>query len=342
MRSFALRAAGGIATAIACSEGLASCVDDLDANYGTDAGTGGSDDAARAQDAGAGEPGAPTDAAALDGGADDAFVDGVTESEAVDGTGDAKSVDDTGDAKSVDASKGVDGSAESSVDAGVTFHGETQYLMKAGGAMTLDQPPASAPGDALIAALLFGNISAPNGATVTAPSGWTELCQAAVAPDNAAVFVYWAVSTASLVWPAQWPIEGGTGGGNVGVAWLLSYGGVDTTKSPACSAQTSQSADNGVTWPSPMLASGAGAGVRVVATFGSFAWNPDGGAAITSWSLPGPWIARSTDLAYQRRSGIVGDLDEKQAITSFEVTARASGQFVPQYVVSAILALKPM
>jgi hypothetical protein len=328
--------AATIATALACSAAVASCVDDLDTNQSADDAAGSSgDDGAPAQDAAVGEPGVPdvpTEEAPLDGAAEDAVVDAVRP----DAAADSAAVDGADDAK------GVDARAESAVDAGVVFHGETQYLYKTGGTITLDLPPASAVGDVLVAALLFGNVSAPGGATVTQPSGWTELCQAAAPPDNAAVLVYWAVNTASLTWPAQWLIEGGNGGGNVGVAWLSAYGGVDTSTSPASSAQVSQSPDNGVSWPSPALSSGTSAGSVVVVTFGAWARNPDGGAALPTWSLPAPWITRSTDLGYQRRSGIVGDLHEAQAITSTAVTARVSGPFLPQYVVSAILALKPM
>ncbi|HTQ46491.1 MAG TPA: hypothetical protein VMI75_27230 [Polyangiaceae bacterium] len=284
--------AGGVVIATVCATALASCVDDLDANYGrVDSGT----------SAEASPPG----------------VDG--------GRLDAASVQDA-----------LDGFVGG--DAAIVLHGQT--TARVAGATSslcsLGQPSQSTPGDLLVAALLFGNISATGGTTVTAPTGWTELGQpAAVAPDKATLFVYWAVAGGNLQWPAVWQIGGV---GNTGVAWLSSYGGVDTSTPPAFNAGQSTSSDS-MNWPSPTLP--AAPGDVIVATFGGFAWNPDGGTAIPTWSLPATWTSVMTMSDAERRSGIVGQLTETVSATAAQVTAQASGANLPQYVTAGLLVLKP-
>jgi hypothetical protein len=288
--------AGGIVIAAVCATALASCVDDLDANYGrADSGT-------SAEASPAGDDGGRLDAAS-----------------------------DAGEAGQ-DASDGSIGN-----DAGIVFHGQTTgVVMGAPTVCSLGEPSQSAPGDLLIAALLFGNISATGGTTVTAPTGWTELGQpTAVVPDKATLFVYWAVEAGSFQWPAVWQIGGG---GNTGVAWLLSYGGADTSGPPAFGADSSMSTD-GMNWPSPMMA--AAPGDMIVATFGGFAWNPDGGTAIPTWSLPNPWMSLTTMSDGERRSAIVGQMSETLSATAAQVTAQASGPNLPEYVTAGLLVLKP-
>jgi len=290
--------AGGVVIAAVCATALASCVDDLDANYGrVDAAT--SADASPAGD---------------DGGRLDAAPDGDASVQ---------------DASTQDASDGG--------DAAIVLHGQTTgVVMGAPTLCSLGEPAQSAPGDLLVAALLFGNISATGGTTVTAPTGWTELGQpTAVTPDKATLFVYWAVEGGNLQWPAVWQIGGG---GNTGVAWLLSYGGVDTSSPPAFSAGPSTSPD-GMSWPSPMMP--AAPGDMIVATFGGFAWNPDGGTAIPTWTLPNPWMSLTTMSDGVRRSGIVGQLSETVSATAAQVTAQASGANLPEYVTAGLLVLKP-
>ncbi len=233
------------------------------------------------------------------------------------------------------AQEASDGSAAG--DGGIAFHGESEGLLAGTPTVcSLAKPSQSAPDDLLIAALLFGNVSATGGVSVSPPAGWTELGQpAAITPDKAAVFVYWAVNGPSLAWPAQWQIGGN---GNAGVAWLLSYGGVDTSTPPAFSAGASQST-GGTSWSTPMLP--AASGDVVVATLGAFGSNPDGGPAIPTWSLPAPWTPLATLSDGQRRSGIVGHLAESLSTTSAQVTAEASGPNLPQYVTAAMLVLAP-
>jgi hypothetical protein len=275
---------------------LAGCVDGLDANYGR--GADGSADGPQSGDEGADGPSPGDDAGRLD-----AAPDG----------------------------------GEAGGDAGIVLHGQTTgVLMGAPPSCSLAEPAQTAPGDLLIAALLFGNISATGGTTVTAPAGWTELGQpTAVSPDKAALFVYWAVDGASLQWPAVWKIGGS---GNAGVGWLLSYGGVDTSAPPAFNADQSMSTDS-KSWPSPTLP--AVPGDVLVATFGAFAYNPDGGAAIPTWTLPAPWMSVKTPSDGVRRSAIVGQMNETVSASGAQVTAKASGPFLPQYVTSGLLVLQP-
>jgi len=286
----------GIVIAALCATALASCVDDLDANYGrTDSGT-------SAEASPPGDDGGRLDAASEGGEAGQEASDGSTGG-----------------------------------DAGIVLHGQTTgIVMGAPTLCSLGEPAQSAPGDLLIAALLFGNISAAGGTTVTAPTGWTELGQpTAVVPDKATLFVYWAVQGGNLQWPAVWQIGGG---GNTGVAWLLSYAGVDTSGPPAFSAAPSMSSD-GMSWPSPMVP--AAPGDMIVATFGGFAWNPDGGTAIPTWTLPNPWMSLTTLSDGVRRSGIVGQRTETVSATAAQVTAQASGADLPEYVTAGLLVLKP-
>jgi len=285
---------------------LAGCVDGLDANYGR--GADGSADGPSSSDVGS-DASPPGDG----GGGLDASPDGV-------------------EGSVQDASDGSAGG-----DAGIVLHGQTTgQVMGVPTQCSLAEPTQSAPGDLLIAALLFGNISATGGSTVTAPAGWNELGQpTAVSPDKAVLFVYSAVNGGNLKWPAVWQIGGA---GNSGVAWLLSYGGVDTSTPPAFNADQSMSTDS-KSWPSPMLP--AVPGDVLVATFGAFAWNPDGGSAIPTWSMPAPWKSLTTMSDGVRRSGIVGQLSENVSASGAQVTAKASGPNLPQYVTAGILVLEP-
>jgi hypothetical protein len=251
---------------------------------------------------------------------------------------DAYPGDDGGGQEGAPQGDGSGGSGDG--DAGIVLHGEAQGIV--GGvpaaACSLPMPPQSAPGDLLIAALLFGNVSATDGVTVSQPPGWNELGQpVAVTPDKASLLVFWAVNGASLAWPAVWQISGT---GNTGIAWLLSFAGVDTSNPPAFSGETQSESAGATSWPSPMLP--AAQGDVILATFGGFSGNPDGGPAIPTWSLPAPWTALAVSNDGNRRSAIVAELRESHATTSAQVTARASGPNLPQYVTAALVALKPL
>jgi hypothetical protein len=155
-----------------------------------------------------------------------------------------------------------------------------------------------------------------------------------MSPDRACVFVFYAVLGPSLQWPAQFQVPSG----NAGFAWLLAYGGVDTSGAPSYAIGPSSSS-NSTDWPSPKL--DAAAGQMLVATFGGFADIPP--MSMTpppGWALPPPWIERSSSLSDLRRSAIVGDLLFEQS-SSVQVTAEADGSILPEYVTAAIVALSP-
>jgi hypothetical protein len=292
------RGAAGVATTIACAvASLPSCVGYLDAHYGY--GADGGAPSGDANDESCSDDGSCAGEASDDGDADDG---------------------PTGDAVLPDGAGG-----------GIVFHGETQ----SGATYSLDAPPKAVPGDLLIAGLFFGNVSGTGGTTVKAPPGWTELGQTVIAPDDAALYVYWTVDATTLTWPAQWQP------GDTGAAWLLAYGGVDTTSAPAFVANQPKASAGGAAWPSPVL-SRVDAGDVVVATFGGWSDITDAGAP-TTWTLPSPWKTRSKSLSDGvRRSGVVGDLPVTGTTFSLQVIARASGSPYPQYVTAGLVTLKPL
>jgi hypothetical protein len=213
----------------------------------------------------------------------------------------------------------------------VVFHGESQTS-----SFTLSLPPNTVQGDLVLAGLALGNVSATGGpGTPQPPAGWALLDDVIISPDTACLFLFWAIQGPSLVWPATWQV-----GDNSGVAWAVSFGGVDTT-APFVAHVTGVSAGSGASWSSPTLA-GVAAGNMIVATFGDYASIPNGGGPPPEWSLPAPWTARSSNLTDGvRRSAIVGDL-LATATTSIQVVGTAAGGSAPPANVTAgLVALRP-
>ena len=197
-------------------------------------------------------------------------------------------------------------------------------------------PPNTVPGDLVLAGLALGNVSTTGGpGNPGPPAGWTFLDNVVIPPDTASLFLYWAVAGPGLTWPAAWTV-----GANSGVAWAVSYGGVDTT-APFVTYVTAVSNGSGISWPSPTVP-GVMAGDMIVATFGSYANIPNGGPQPPEWSLPPPWTTRSTTLNDNlRRSAIVGDLLLSPPNTSIQVVGGATGAMDPTDVTAGIIALRP-
>jgi len=228
--------------------------------------------------------------------------------------------------------------------ADVTLDGPPTVIVFQGAAQSIGfsvaLPSGATQGDLLVAGLTLGNVSAPGGPTVTPPSGWAPLDQVCVSPDQACLYLFWAIYDTTLSSPAQWQVSTG----NLGVTWVVAYSGVDTTSPFESHVMGVVAASNAAstTWPSPSL-TGAVMGDMLVTAFGSYANITEGSPTQPPvWSLPTGWTARSSGLNDDvRRSAIVGDMLLTQPMAAVQVVGVSNGTIEPQFVTAGMLVLKP-